>query len=66
MRLATTGSVIAAMGLHMAMIGHRIEQAKHMLAGLRVEAINQHRVRSPVIGSKLKLGIVDHDVAIGS
>ena len=52
------------MNFHMTMVGHRFEQAKHMLAGLRVEAVNQHRVRSAIIGSKFKLRIVDHDVAI--
>src|ERR1700741_1596848 len=52
------------MNFHMPMIGHRFEQPQNMLAALRVEAINQHSVRCAVVGSKLKLRIIDHDVAI--
>ena len=48
----------------MTMIGHWFEQTQHMLTGFHVESVNQHRVRSAVIGRKLKLGIVDHNVAI--
>jgi hypothetical protein len=57
-------SVVAAMNFHMAMIGHRFEQPQHMLAGRGVETVNQYSVRSAIVGSKLKLGIVDHDVPI--
>ena len=52
------------MNFHMAMIGHRFEQPQHMLAGRRVETINQYSVRSAIVGSKLKLGIADHDVPL--
>ena len=48
----------------MTMIGHWFELPQHMLACLRVEPVNEHRVRSAVIGRKLKLRIVDHNVAI--
>lgn len=52
------------MRLQMTMIGHRVEQAKYMLAGPRVEAINQYSVRGAVIGREFKFRIVDHDIAI--
>jgi hypothetical protein len=62
--LAQQQSVVATMNFHMAMIGRRFEQPQHVLAGRSVETVNQYSVRSAIVGSKLKLGIVDHDVPI--